>query len=88
LEENWCALYISILKNVTPEQAFIYLYPKVERNKNIPKRFICNDNTLREMTALYDSGLSNKEIAQRYGIGTEAIRAKIYRYKKKMNMLN
>lgn len=61
--------------------------PPITKSKN-SNRIICNDSVLAEMAALKDRGLSNKEIGQRYGMDPEAIRVKIYRYKKKIHVKN
>jgi DNA invertase Pin-like site-specific DNA recombinase len=78
LNESWCALFIAIYYNITPEQAFETFWKgKVNRiNRSLTK-----DDEL-EMTRLKQQGMTYKEIGDIYGISDHAVYKRI-KYRRK-----
>lgn len=91
LIENWYALCLAILSPniISSEEALKYFEVEVKRELSPikTKRVICSDDELKEMYELYNRGISYKEIGVIFNLGSEAIRAKIYRYKKKYEVI-
>ena len=91
LIENWYALCLAILSPdlISSEEALKCFEIKVKRELSPikTKRGICSDDDLKEMYELYNRGISYKEIGNIFNFGSEAIRSKIYRYKKNMRCI-
>jgi len=82
--ENWYALCIAILTEKTPDEALqVYGIIRNERIEN-NQRIYCTDNLLKEMYQMKLEGYTNKQIGERFSLGAEAVRLKIYRYKLKL----
>jgi DNA-binding NarL/FixJ family response regulator len=76
IEDNWLALGLCILKNVTPEQALI----KFNGRPPSPKK--CSDR-VAEMCRLRKQGVTLQAIADKYGITASGVAKNIARYAKK-----
>lgn len=76
MNENWCALCVSILKNVTPEQAFQYLE---EEPRNIKYNSTLTELDILDMIELKKE-CTYVELGQMYGISANAVFRRIKRY--------
>lgn len=85
MNDNWCALCISILKEVTPEMAFELLEnPGTQEGKPMrykKNRTITNDD-VADMVKLKETH-SYSEIGEMYGMSIGAVYSRIKYYKQK-----
>jgi hypothetical protein len=83
MNENYYALYLAIIKNYTPEQAFKAL----ETGKTTKVRL--NKELIDVMINLRNQGMTLKEIGEMFGgISASAVCHKITYHKKRKNRLN
>ena len=95
--ENWYALAVCILNpNFTIDKAVEYFYSSQKRkysdarkpkSKTLNagcKRKRLNEEKVKSIYDMYLQGTSYSEISKKFGTTSEAIRLKIYRYKKKL----
>jgi hypothetical protein len=83
MKENWYALYLCIRKRKTPDEALRNLRIK-PKQVGIRRGCYKNNEISKVMYKLSLQGLTYKEIGQEYGLDEEAIRLRIYRYKRKL----
>lgn len=79
MDENYCALYIAIIKECNVEDAFrLYHYghKKVVYNKN--------GEEIENMIKLKNQGYTYQQIGDIYGIARNTVCEKIKRYKNKI----
>jgi DNA-binding CsgD family transcriptional regulator len=76
MNENWCALCVAILKNVTPEQAFDCLDGKL---KNTNFNHGITEQDILDMIEL-KKNYTYAEIGEMYGISENAVFKRMKRY--------
>lgn len=83
MKENWCALCVCILRNVTPEQAFLLLEKNVKftKNKNVTDEDIEHMIELRKEKTF-------QEIGDLYGLNPGAVYTRIKRYLSRKAVVN
>lgn len=72
--DGWCALAISILKCVPPDQALKWF----ETGKKPSRKW--TDRDIKNVTALRGKGLKWQEIADMYGVAASTL-MHVYRYR-------
>lgn len=75
MSENYYALYISILKCLTPEQSFELLSTgRIKRE--------CNPEDVEDMIKLKAEGMTYRELSEAYGISEDTAYHRISRWRK------
>jgi DNA invertase Pin-like site-specific DNA recombinase len=69
--ENYCALIIAVLKDVTPEEAFLSLYQKRVFKLIRHKKYTTDD--IYNMIELREKGVTLAEIAKAYSISIKSV---------------
>lgn len=95
--ENWLALAYSIFNNVSADDGlrkYNLLNKKDKesvthnsRNSGV-KRVIFSSEQLKKIYKQFKNGMSYKQMAEKYGVSPEAVRLKLYRYSKKVGVMN
>lgn len=76
LDDGWLALYISIVCNVIPEQAF-----RQVEGKNT--RYMFTEDDIKDMILMREEGIIYREIGEMYCTTRDGVYANIKRYKNK-----
>lgn len=79
MSENYYALYISIIKRLTPEQSFELL-----STGSIKKQ--CNPKDVQDMIKLKAQGMTYSELAEAFGISIDTAYHWVSRWKRRTEL--